>query len=84
MSAIASPQQKRAAGKFKNVMATYNDAEDLINIGAYRKGANKNIDNAIEKIDAVNDFLLQSTDEKFSFEEIIDQLETLFPDEPKK
>jgi flagellum-specific ATP synthase len=84
MSAIASPQQKRSAGKFKNVMATYNDAEDLINIGAYRKGANKNIDNAIDKIDAVNDFLLQSTDEKFSFEEIIDQLETLFPDEPKK
>jgi hypothetical protein len=46
--------------------------------------ASNNIDYAIEKIDAVNDFLLQSTDEKFSFEEIIDQLETLFPDEPKK
>lgn len=84
MSAIASPSQKRAAGRFKNVMATYNDAEDLINIGAYRKGANKNIDYAIDKIDAVNDFLLQATDEKFSFEEIIGQLETLFPDEPKK
>jgi len=78
MSAIAPTEQKKAAGKLKNVLATYNDAEDLINIGAYKSGANKNIDYAVSKIDAVNDFLMQETDEKFTYEEVVDQLEKLF------
>ena len=59
-------------------MATYNEAEDLINIGAYKKGSNPNIDNAIAKINKVNDFLLQETDERFGFEETIEMLENLF------
>ena len=80
MSAIADPEHKKAAGKLKNVLATYNDAEDLINIGAYRNGANKNIDYALSKIDMVNSFLMQETDEKFSFEEIRSQLINMFAD----
>ncbi|WP_334293128.1 flagellar protein export ATPase FliI [Butyrivibrio hungatei] len=80
MSAIADPEHKKAAGKLKNVLATYNDAEDLINIGAYRSGANKNIDYAVSKIDAVNEFLMQETDEKFSFEEIRQTLIDIFRD----
>ncbi len=80
MSAIADPEHKKAAGKLKNVLATYNDAEDLINIGAYRNGANKNIDYALSKIDMVNAFLMQETDEKFSFEEIRAQLINMFAD----
>ncbi|HAF26970.1 MAG TPA: flagellar protein export ATPase FliI [Lachnospiraceae bacterium] len=78
MSQIADPEHKKAAGKLKNVLATYNDAEDLINIGAYKRGSNPNIDYAMEKIDAVNGFLLQSTDEKFSFDEEVDMLQNLF------
>ena len=54
------------AGRMKNVMATYNEAEDLINIGAYKSGSNRNIDYAIYKIDAVNKFLMQQTDNDFS------------------
>ncbi len=80
MSAIADKEQKKAAGRLKNVLATYNDAEDLINIGAYKSGANKNIDYAVSKIDQVNEFLLQGTDEKFSFDEIVDTLENMFKD----
>ncbi|WP_334298630.1 flagellar protein export ATPase FliI [Butyrivibrio sp.] len=80
MAAIADPEHKKAAGKLKNVLATYNDAEDLINIGAYRSGANKNIDYAVSKIDAVNEFLMQETDEKFSFEEIRQTLIDMFRD----
>ncbi len=80
MSAIADPEHKKAAGKLKNVLATYNDAEDLINIGAYRSGANKNIDYAVSKIEQVNAFLTQETDEKFSFEEIRDMLIDMFND----
>lgn len=78
MSMIAQKEHKEAAGKLKNIMATYNEAEDLINIGAYKKGSNPNIDNAISKIDAVNEYLLQSTDEKFDFEESVEMLEELF------
>ena len=78
MSAIADKDHKVAAGKLKTVLATYNEAEDLINIGAYKSGSNNKIDYAISKIDAVNDFLCQATDEKFTFEESIQLLEGLF------
>ena len=78
MSQIATKEHKAAAGKLKNVLATYNEAEDLINIGAYRAGSNPNIDNAISKIDSVNRFLLQETDAKFTLEETIDMLKNLF------
>lgn len=59
-------------------MATYNEAEDLINIGAYKRGSNPSIDRAINKIDDVNEYLLQDTDEKFTFEETVELLENLF------
>lgn len=80
MSAIADSEHKRAAGKLKNVLATYNDAEDLINIGAYRAGANKNIDYAVSKIEMVNEFLEQQPDEKFTFDEIRQSLINMFSD----
>jgi flagellum-specific ATP synthase len=78
MSSIASQQHLELSGKLKNVMAVYQEAEDLINIGAYKKGSNKEIDNAIEKIDSVNKFLQQKTFEKFQFEEIVGLLGELF------
>ena len=81
MSQIVGPEQKKAAGKLKNTLATYNDAEDLINIGAYKAGSNKNIDFAISKIDAVNEFLQQTTEEKFTYEETLRLLEGLFEGE---
>ena len=83
MSSVASTKHKKAAGRLKNVMATYAEAEDLINIGAYKKGSNKNIDFAISKIDDVNSFLMQETDEKFDFDETVDMLLRMFPDENK-
>lgn len=78
MSQIAEPEHKQAAGRLKNILATYNDAEDLINIGAYKKGSNPGIDYAIEKIQAVNEFLMQETDEKIPFEEEIQRLIQIF------
>ena len=78
MSQIAEKEHKQMAGKLKNVMATYNEAEDLINIGAYKRGSNASIDYAIEKIDAVNQFLCQDVYEKVAFEESVDRLKALF------
>ena len=78
MSQIATKEHKALAGKLKNVLATYNEAEDLINIGAYKSGANPSIDYAIEKIGSVNEYLCQGTDEKFSFEDELRLLEEIF------
>jgi flagellum-specific ATP synthase len=78
MSAVATPEHKSIAGKLKNVLATYQEAEDLINIGAYKNGSNKAIDYAIQKIDAVNDFLLQSTADKFEYDEILEMMAAIF------
>jgi len=78
MSSIASKEQKDYAGRLKNVMATYAEAEDLINIGAYKSGSNKEIDYAISKNQAVNEYLLQRTDEKFDFEQEVEMLQHIF------
>ncbi|WP_028236279.1 flagellar protein export ATPase FliI [Pseudobutyrivibrio sp. MD2005] len=80
MSAVATPEHKAVAGKLKNVLATYQEAEDLINIGAYKNGSNKSIDYAIKKIDAVNAFLLQQTHDKFEYDDIIAQMTAIFED----
>lgn len=78
MAQIADREHKQAAGRLKNVLATYNEAEDLINIGAYKSGSNPSIDYAISKIDAVNAFLCQETEEKFTFEDSVAMLQKLF------
>ena len=78
MSSIADKSHKKAAGKLKNVLATYNEAEDLINIGAYKRGSNPDIDYAMEKIGKVNIFLLQDVDEKYTFEQSVEMLQGLF------
>ncbi len=80
MSAVATPEHKAIAGKLKNVLATYQEAEDLINIGAYKNGSNKSIDYAIKKIDAVNEFLLQQTHDKFDYDEILELMTAIFAD----
>ena len=78
MSSIATKEHKAVAGRLKNVLATYQEAEDLINIGAYRNGSNKDIDYAIQKIEEVNGFLCQDVYDKFSFEETVEQLNQIF------
>ncbi|MFA9375357.1 MAG: flagellar protein export ATPase FliI [Lachnotalea sp.] len=78
MSQIADKDHKAVSGKLKNVLATYNEAEDLINIGAYKNGSNKNIDYSISKIDAVNEYLMQDIDEKYDFDDIIQKLNLIF------
>ena len=80
MSSVASSDHKKAAGELKNVLATYSEAEDLINIGAYKSGSNKNIDYAIDKIDEVNEYLCQDVYDKFEFEEEVSMLEAIFRD----
>ena len=78
MSQIVTKEHKQAAGKLRNVLATYQEAEDLINIGAYKSGSNPSIDYAISKIESVNAYLCQEVDEKFTYEESDEMMAQLF------
>jgi flagellum-specific ATP synthase len=59
MTDLVDKQQKAAAGRFKDVLATYQRNEDMINLGAYQKGANAEIDRAIELHPHFTNFLKQ-------------------------
>ncbi|GMQ65035.1 flagellar protein export ATPase FliI [Vallitalea maricola] len=78
MSEVADDRHKDMANNMKTVLATYKDVEDLINIGAYSRGSNEDIDYAIDKIKLVNNYLKQKTEEKFNFDEEIDKMEEIF------
>ena len=81
MSSIVTKEHKKASGQLKNVLATYAEAEDLVNIGAYKPGSNKNIDFALSKIDEVNDFLIQDVYDKYDYDEIINKLMAIFQED---
>lgn len=78
MKEICEEQHQEFASLARDILATYKEAEDLINIGAYEQGSNKNIDMAIEYIDKVNSFLKQGVNEKTKFEESIVELKNIF------
>lgn len=63
MKSCVKPEQVKWAQKIREILAVYKDAEDLINIGAYKTGSNPKIDRAIKCIDQVNDFLKQNVDD---------------------
>ncbi len=71
MSDIADPEHKNAAAKLRNLLSVYNANYDLVSIGAYKKGTNPSLDEALRKIDKINAFLQQKTTEAFSMEETI-------------
>lgn len=70
--------------KIKEILATYREAYDLINIGAYAKGSNPKVDYAIKIIDRVNQFLKQDILAKFTFDETLDLLSLIFKDDEDK
>ncbi|MCQ2978363.1 MAG: flagellar protein export ATPase FliI [Clostridia bacterium] len=80
MSEVATPEHKELAKKLRNVLATYSEAEDLINVGAYSKGSNPDIDYAITKIKSVNAFLQQETTENYSYTEMLEEMSNIFLD----
>ncbi len=60
MKNIIDKEHLLSSNEFKEVLSTYREAEDLINIGAYKAGSNQKIDHAIQHIDIVNNFLKQN------------------------
>lgn len=71
---VASPEQIADARAFKRLYAAYQQNQDLINVGAYRKGSDASIDKAIVKYPLLNSYLSQEIAECFDVETSIDQL----------
>ena len=71
MPDIVSKEHFDAFGSIKNLIAVYREAEDLINIGAYKKGANPEIDRAVKLHSAIQSFLKQGMTESHTFEETL-------------
>jgi flagellum-specific ATP synthase len=67
---VVDPAHLRLAGKIRSVLATYRDAEDLVNIGAYARNSNREIDEALDLMPSIRAFLQQGLDESFDFADI--------------
>lgn len=74
MNGIITPEHKNLASQIRDILSIYDKNEDLINIGAYKAGSNHKLDDAIARIDQVNEFLCQGVYQRFSYEEIVEQL----------
>ena len=68
---VTMPEEQEAMGRIRRLLASYTDAEDLINVGAYAEGSNKDIDEAIEKIEQIRSFLRQRIEEKADITETL-------------
>jgi len=71
---VVAPEHLEAAKQLKEIMSVYRQAEDLINIGAYRPGSNPRIDEATNRIEAISEFLRQDREKSASFEDITAEL----------
>jgi flagellum-specific ATP synthase len=77
MRACVTSDHAKLAQKLREVLAVYKDAEDLINIGAYKPGSNPKIDRAIKLIEPLNDFLKQQVDDPTDFKSTVRSLQMI-------
>ncbi|HRR68600.1 MAG TPA: FliI/YscN family ATPase [Desulfomonilia bacterium] len=79
MNDIVSREHMKMARRIVEYKAVYEEARDLINIGAYVAGSNPQIDTAVKHIDAVNEFLRQDIDERVTLEESLARMGKIIP-----
>lgn len=77
MRAVTSSEHARLAQKLRETLAVYKEAEDLINIGAYKPGSNPKIDKAVKVIDGVNDFLKQKVEDPTTFTQTVRMMQQI-------
>ncbi len=78
---IVSPEVMNYSNKIREIVATYREVEDLINIGAYAKGSNPKVDYAISMIDKVTDYFRQDVEEGYNIEATLKGMFELFGDD---
>ena len=74
MNSIVSKEHKKAAQRLRQILAKFAEVELLVQIGEYKKGADKEADDALAHIDKVNAFLKQGLGEKSTFEQTLEGL----------
>ncbi len=79
---ITSANQDQMAGEIRNSLAVYEKSEDLINIGAYAKGSNPQIDRAIALNGPINDFLTQDVTERVEYNDTLQQMQEILKKGP--
>jgi flagellum-specific ATP synthase len=77
MQKLVTPQQRAVSMRARDLLATYREAEDLINIGAYAKGSNPKIDESIRKKSELESFLIQDFNETVAPEDLWVQLKKI-------
>ena len=77
---VVSKEQYNNFLKLKRVLSLIKENEVLIRVGAYTKGMDKELDNALAKKDKIRDFLVQDTSSTYTYEEIINQLQGVVND----
>ena len=78
MTDVAAQDHLDVASKFKEVLATYRQSEDLINIGAYKDGSNTGIDYAVGHIEQMQSFMKQAVHDPVMLEEAVQDLKAMF------
>jgi flagellum-specific ATP synthase len=71
---VSGPVSRKAAGYVRRLMATYAEAEDMIDVGAYRPGTNPGIDESIAKKSQIDSFLIQAVEEKSAIPDTLKSL----------
>ncbi len=74
MSVLTSKEHQKQANRLRALLHTYQEAKELITIGAYVSGSNPKIDEALEKIDQLNAFLQQNADQHVAFESLHEKI----------
>jgi len=77
MKDITSPQHQAAALTIRQLLAAYAEHEDLLSIGAYRRGSNRTVDAAIEMRGAIDQLLRQAIDTSLAYDQLVEQFLTL-------
>jgi ATP synthase in type III secretion protein N len=77
MNAITSPEHQKFANKFRSMLSKYNDVEMLLQVGEYQQGNDPLADEAVQKIEFMNNFLKQRGDDMNEFLEILDRLQKI-------
>jgi len=77
MRAIINENHLLWSNQIKDWIASYEQVEDLIRIGAYVKGNDLKVDRAIQVIDKINHFLVQKVNEKGSMEEVLSMMHSI-------